>query len=645
MKRTNKTLIYASAALVFSQVALAQTTPMSRPVLNLARPAIGGLGAAAPAAAAPKDNALYLAAQKQLAEKQVKMLAQKEGYVIEEALAARLVSAMVKNKSVEQAVMMIVGEKSAKTAEVNMLRLEILSLLGDINPHDAAQIKAASNDMALQGGIRVARLVTNLNSRGISEEGVKNILIYMTALKESIVTGLELGDALDIARRTTAMEGTVEVDNDLIDEVFTTPDGVVSLFKGANDRQLLTVTGPNGQPLDVRMTPAQYEELQKEAWDMALELHALAKDPSSLQENMATKALANLNKSSDSAQIFLDQNPLLDRRSGFQKERSDNVGEVSNNINELLDSLKEYNGLVTDKGLGSIAGKIKDVAASTPFLGKYVTNAEHAVSTSRTKIETIDKKFVQSANQLAANNVTLMDIKGRSMKKRENLDFEIVRVKLTSDYILHMAEQAEAAGDAALGDTLRSEISRTLESKKNRAMTFSLSLGATEKAFTQLIAQGNALIERGSGLRDVAIPIISINQTAQEAGKDIAADVKQQKKVSMFLTNQFVTLGDTLKTNGDMINELSKLPLIAPEVLTTFQNKMAQIESDGVKAQREAAESLRIVNDDLSKMMNAGRIAGDRDSVGMHSYNMVNGTHTGVSGSTHQECASAAKKY
>ena len=498
MKRTNKTLIYASAALIFSQVALAQTPPMARPPSTLARPAIGGLGAAAPAAV-PKDNALLLAAQKQLAEKQVKMLAQKEGYVIEEALSARLVNAMVKNKSVEQAVMMIVGEKSVKTAQVNMLRLEILSLLGDINPNDAAQIKAASNDTALQGGIRVARLVTNLNSRGISEEGVKNILIYMNALKESIVTGLELGDALDIARRTTAMEGTVEVDNELIDEVFTSPDGVVSLFKGANDRQLLTVQGPNGQPLDVRMTPAQYEELQKEAWDMAIELHALAKDPSSLQENMAIKALANLNKTSDSAQIFLNDNPLLDRRSGFQKERSENVGAVSNNINELLDSLKDYDGLVTNKGISSFAGKMKDAAASTPFLGKYVTNMEHAITTSRTKIETVDKKFVQSANQLAANNLTLMDIKGRSMKKRENLDFEIVRVKLTSDYILHMAEQAEAAGDAALGDTLRSEISRTLESKKNRGMTFSLSLSATEKAFTQLIAQGNALIERGAG--------------------------------------------------------------------------------------------------------------------------------------------------
>ena len=109
--------------------------------------------------------------------------------------------------------------------------------------------------------------------------------------------------------------------------------------------------------------------------------------------------------------------------------------------------------------------------------------------------------------------------------------------------------------------------------------------------------------------------------------------------------NQYVVLGNTLEANGKMINELAKQPLIPPEVLTKFQNQMSQIEADGIKASREAAETLRLVNDDLSKMMNDGRIAGDRDSVGMHSYNMVNGTQTGVSAS-HSVCAEAtSKKY
>lgn len=610
-----------------SQAALAQSV---RPSLMVTR---SNVESATPV---QQTNEMFLAGKKEMARRYAENLVNKSRLDIDEALKARLISALMENKDIETAISQIMNDSDPKHNRINQLRVELMVNLADI--------KITTDRAGSPDGLRLAELVFTVNPRGVTQEALTNLEFFLSELKTAVLAGADFGDALEHAQKSTALETNHEVNLDMIHEAMIRPqEGVIALFKGSQDRGLFTINGPEGVPLEVSMTKAQGEKLESDAWDMAMDLMQMAKDPAAVQDALANRALRGLDQKSTATRVFLESNPILDRKSTLTTETSKNSEKTAKSIDDLLKSLRHYDRLVVNRSSFSNAkDRAKDFLSKVPLVGMAMTSYEEAVTTERTKILEIEQALVRSAAQLAENNKTMMDVKLRAIKLRSDLEIEIAKVKIVSDYILHLAKEAEANGDKDLATTLRSEISQSLESRKNSAMTFYAALGAADKAFTQLITQANQLIQQGAGLVETAIPIISINQTAQIAGETLKQTAAQQKAVRVFVTSQLESLQKQLEKNAKTINEMAKLPLIDPKVLENFEASMRQIAVERTAAMEEAAVSLRGVNDVLTNMMNNERKNAGREALGLVTHAMVHGDAHGFAGSG-KACAISVK--
>ncbi|MBX9767883.1 MAG: hypothetical protein K2X47_11475, partial [Bdellovibrionales bacterium] len=224
-----------------------------------------------------------------------------------------LVEAYQKNTAIEEAVDSIGKDTASDVREINKLRLEIMILLGDINPNDPEQMRNAELNPDVDGKtLDLMTVVIQAQPGPKSPKAKKNFALFLRLVKDALSSGQNFHEVLGIVQETLEMKHGIEIDIHNIQTASRGP-GVMELFASEEDAKELKIGGANGKAaLEVRMSKQKAQQLSIEAASKAAELVDLAKDPSLAAERLTSDALKSLQAEMQKPNAYLENNHLLD---------------------------------------------------------------------------------------------------------------------------------------------------------------------------------------------------------------------------------------------------------------------------------------------------------------------------------------------
>jgi hypothetical protein len=436
---------------------------------------------------------------------------------------------------------------------------------------------------------------------GLSVEAKTDIKRYLSEVQKSISSGAALKDALRVAKEIIEMETGKSFEIDAIDRAYNSAGGVAEIFKSVDDITAVDVAGPGSSTtMKVQMTRRQAEQVENEAHEQSLILLELAKSPD-VATAFKDKALTEMKRDMNGINIFIKDNPLLDRESTVMKSVREEKDRVASSIDELFEELQDLGAIV---GGRSWKHNMARMVRKVPLVKRVVKDPSAWKRSIREKVLEIDKILEDGIIKLDQNNETLGSLKARAHEQMRNLQISMARTKLVSDFLQHYIKEKRSIGDEDTARIMEAEVVPRIERELNGAMTLYGVMLASVEAIGDLSRTNSMIITNSIQLRTVAAPAIAITESLKEAGKDAERIVKQGQKIGKFVESQLQEMVKQTKRAHESYAKAAGESVISPEVLEQVLTDLAGERENMIKRMVEAGVKLHTSNQKLVTVLN-----------------------------------------
>lgn len=551
-------------------------------------------------------------ADAKVASKLVETISKSNLYHLDQATLDRISGSYLKNRTLQDMVKSILGQsshaaKDGQVREINELRLSLASYLGDVDP--AALHQKQTAETAAQNDL--ATVVMGINPLGLTAGTKANIIYFLTTLKNAISEGARLEDALKMANEMMALEKGVEVELESI-QLAARGSGVAELFKDELDIRELVVQGPTGAALTVRMPVKEATAIAESAVEKATTLIEMARSPDlarQIKEQVMRETGAKLHE----VEMFMKDNPLLDRQSSKFNEMSEATTRVSTSIDQLLAQLQELDAVVGGRGIRQQAARL--ALKYLPGADKVIKDPAVWKRTIREKITEIDAVLIDGVQKLDNNNQTLNSLKAQALTRIAALQAEIAEIHLISTNIKAYIDQIEGT-NPELAKLIASELVPKVERDRNAVLSLYGVLMASIEAMNPVIQQNNLTITSTLQLRTVAAPVIAITESVIEASKDTAKVIAQSQAVSRFVGAQLLRMTAEIENSQKAFAKSAGESIVDPVLLEQVLTKLATLRETKAKQDAAAGEKLRTSNEKLINVLNRATQTLKQDQLG-----------------------------
>lgn len=560
------------------------------------------------------------AADKQVAERIVKAMAAKKIYGIDEATQKSLIAGYASNRSLREAIQDIQHQEQHSSSDpqvksVNNLRLKILTSLSEVDIYNAEQIQKSQSDAEVASQLDLMTLVRGLSPLRLTPNAKTNMIKFLTEVQTSIENGALLGDALRAAKEIVLSETGIEINISLIREAAASSGGVAELFKSVDDVSNIDVSGPSGPVMKVRMTMREAQVVEGLAHEMALSLMELARQPD-IGVAFKEKAIQDMKASMTKTSIFIENNPLLDRQSTQFKQISESKESVAESVDELLGALQDLGAEVGGKGVKSRLGRW--VRKTIPMADKVIKDPVAWERSLKEKVLEIDKVLADGVTKLDTNNQILSKLKGDALVQMNDLQKNIAKTFLVSQFLQHYIKEQIEKGDNDTANLIKAEIVPRVERELNGAMSLYGVLTASVEAMNELMRTNNLIITNSIQLRTVASPAIAITESVKEAGRDAEKVVQQSVAISRFVEKQLLQMSEQVRKNNELFSKAAGETVVNPEVLDKVLTDLAKEKIEMAKRMSEAGERLHKSNVKLVGVLNNAQQILKQDALGVN---------------------------
>ncbi len=514
-----------------------------------------------------------------------------------------VIEEMVTNKGLVGLISSIGRESAANVAPINILRIKIASFMKGIDILDTTQIQRAQGDISFQNEFHIAQLVATMNPRGVSTNTRANVEFFLKEVLQLLESKVPRHEILRLAAESTLASKGFVVDIASISEQATKPDGVMGLFKGM-DEQLLYDIGvvDGGVPLTLRMTGKKLAEMEADVEERVKDLVDLASNTQNVQQVYANQALQALNKASDDVDRFMKGNTILNASSTIAVSARSETAKVQTSVGDLL---RELQYLGVEIGGEGFKNKYQDVLRSLPVIGKRLApDRVDRIKTARDQIVEIDKALVAGANNMSANNLQLMKMKGEIIALRIKLQEELARAKMSIELLEKYEKYYRDAGNLHVADVIKQDILLRLQRDFSASLILYGQMAIATASIDAMVAANEIIIANANDIRRVAIQAIAIQETLRIANLQTKQVMLQQKAIQAYLATLTVQNVNLLRENAAMLKEAMSTPMMEAAVIGQAIKDLVEIQNTSRKDRAEAATAMGKANADMIAVVN-----------------------------------------
>ncbi len=563
------------------------------------RPTLSGVKKVEAMGSVESNNPAIIAKQLEIAERTVDNLKLNIPKVNRDAL----VEAMVKNKGLTAGVSAIARDAATNMTNINTLRLNIASLVSDIDISDSSQISRAESDTSFQKEFQISQLALTISPRGKSTNTRNNIEFFLKEVQQLLESKVPRHEVLRLAAETTLATKGFSVDIDSISEAIKTPEGVAGLFKGTDELMSYDIGTPEGgTALSLRLTAKQLEDMEADVQSRVKDLVDLAQNTQDVQKIYAAQSLKQLNSVSDDISRFMVGNTILDASSSASTSARSETAAVQTSIDDLL---RELEVLGVEIGGATFKNTFQDVLRSIPAIGKRLApDRVDRIKSARGKIQEIDKALVGGANKMQENNLQLMKMKGQVIEQRIKLQTEMARAKMSIDLLKQYETYLKSMGDTHTANIIEQDILLRLERDFSASLILYGQMTIATSSIDALVSSNEIIIANANDIRRVAIPAIAIQETLKIANQQTKQVMLQQKAVQAYLATLTVENVKLLKENAELLKQAMSTPMMEAAVIGQAIQDLVNIQQQSRLNRAEAAATMGRANQEMIAVVN-----------------------------------------
>ncbi len=508
---------------------------------------------------------------------------------------------MAVNKGLYSGISNIARDQAENVREINQLRVEIASLVADIDVSDASQRSRSDSDLSYQKEFDIAQLVLAINPRGVSSNTRDNLKFFLKKVKGLLESKMPRSEVLTLAAEALHAETGFTVDVESIASSVKTSDGAIALFKGVDETMPYEIGQAGDKPLILRMTAKQLNDMEKEVLERVEELVHLAQDPQNIQKIFANKALKELNTVSDEVTRFTKDNEILNASSRTSVEARQQSKAVSTSIDDLL---RELQVLGVTIGGDTFKNSFLDVLRTLPVFGKKIPDRVERLKTAREQIEVIDKALVEGANKMEKNNTQLMKMKAYSISNMVKLQTELARTKMAISLLKQYAEHFQSLGNEQMFNSIEQDILLPLQRSMNASLTLYGNMAIAIASIDAIVSSNEVVIQNANDVRRSGIPAIAIQETLKIANQQTQDVMLQQRAIQSYLKTLTVQNVELLKKNAALMKETMSTPLMEAAVIGQAIRDLVEIQKQSKLDRAEAEKTMDAANNEMIDVVN-----------------------------------------